>query len=251
MACSAAPPGARRSGQPDQRVVAVAARQFGKAEAADRPWRPASRIVVRISPAASAVSNRPVKKSSALTRARALVSAGDLKLAAERDNTCGQFGGRVGKGDRTADGAAIANCRMRDVRQCRRNQGRIPRDVGTALGVRVAHQCADFDHVPFWRAILPRVRARPLMSTRRRGAIEPHVERRRSGSARRRGFSPPACIAPRARSHGRANGPWHRQRLPVSRWTLPIAGLSPGLIAPKRRPAARPRACNRRAADFA
>jgi hypothetical protein len=42
--------------------------------------------------------------------------SGDGDLAAEREETCRQFGCRIGEGDRAADGAAIADRRMADMR---------------------------------------------------------------------------------------------------------------------------------------
>ena len=98
----------------------------------------------------SAVSNRPLKKSSALTVRLPLVP-GDLDLAAERQQARRQFGRRIGEGDRAAERAAVADRRMADMRHGERDQRRVPGDLGGALGLDVAGQRADLDCSRFSR----------------------------------------------------------------------------------------------------
>ena len=46
-------------------------------------------------------------------------------LAIERDKAGRQLGGRISEGDRAPDGAAVADCRMADIRQRRGDQRRV------------------------------------------------------------------------------------------------------------------------------
>ena len=133
-----------------------------------------TRIAVRTSPAPSAVSNRPLKKSSAVNRAPA-AGSGDLHLAAERQQAGGQFGRRIGERDRAADGAAVADRRMPDMRQRLRDQRRMPRHDRRGERRRVPHQRADLDLPVFDRDAVEPADAVDVDQQARR--IEPHVER--------------------------------------------------------------------------
>ena len=85
-----------------------------------------------------------------LDRALAL-SAGDLDLAAEREQARRQLGRRIGEGDRAAERAAVADRGVADMRHRQRDQRRVPGDLGGALGLRVTRQRADLDHAVLQR----------------------------------------------------------------------------------------------------
>ena len=56
----------------------------------------------------------------------------DFNLAVEREQAGRQLGGRVGKGDRAAERAAVADGGVADVRHGQRDQRRVPGNVGGA-----------------------------------------------------------------------------------------------------------------------
>ena len=101
--------------------------------------------------------------------------AGDLDLAAERKQAGGEFGGRIGEGERAADGAAIADGGMRDVRERERDQRRMFGDLARAFGLGVAHQRADFELAVLAINAVEAGDAVDVDQQARRG--QPHVER--------------------------------------------------------------------------
>src|SRR5262249_53344693 len=56
----------------------------------------------------------------------------DFDFAIERDDARRQFGGRIGEGERAADGAAVADRGVADMWQRQSDQRRRPRDLGGA-----------------------------------------------------------------------------------------------------------------------
>ncbi len=134
---------ALRRGQPNQRVVAVTPRQFGKSEAVLRSGYRYPDGGEDLAVGQSGLE-QALEKYLGLDRALA-GRAGDVDLAVEREQTGRQFRRRVGKGDRSADGTAVANRRMGNVRYGGGEQWCQLRDLGTVLGLHVAHQGAKFD----------------------------------------------------------------------------------------------------------
>ena len=108
-------------------------------------------------------------------------AAGQLDLGSERQETGGQFRCRIRERDRPADGTAVANRRMRNVRDRLREQGSKLCDRGTALGLRMAHQRANFDMAVTARYFSKLAQAIDIDEERRRG--KPHVEGRHEALA--------------------------------------------------------------------
>src|SRR5215470_8724661 len=99
----------------------------------------------------------------------------DFDFATERDDACRQFGGRIGEGERAADGAAVADRGVADMRQRQRDERRRLRDLGGAFRLRVPHQRADLDVGVFQRD--PVEPADAVDVDQQRGLAQPHIER--------------------------------------------------------------------------
>src|SRR5262249_18283009 len=69
----------------------------------------------------------------------------DLDLAAEREQTGGQLGGRIREGDGSAKGPAVAYGGMANVRHGQCNEREVSVDFGGPFKLRMTHQRADFD----------------------------------------------------------------------------------------------------------
>ena len=69
----------------------------------------------------------------------------DFDFAIECDDARRQFGGRIGEGKRAADGAAVADRGVADMRQRQSDERGRSRDFGRAFRLRVTHQRADLD----------------------------------------------------------------------------------------------------------
>ena len=139
--------------------------------------------------------------------------AGDLHLAAEREQAGRQLGGRIGERDRAAERAAVADRRMADMRHGARDQRRVLRDDRRAFGRGVAHQGADLHAAVAARDAVETGNAVDVHQEARR--VEPHVERGDQALAARQ-HARPVAARRAARSHGRASGPSHRRTPPVS-----------------------------------
>jgi hypothetical protein len=85
-----------------------------------------------------------LKKASAFTL-RFPRGPCDVDLAAECQQASRQFGRRIRKSDGPAEGAAVANCRMTDMRHRKRDQGRMLCDHIRMLDLSVTRQRADLD----------------------------------------------------------------------------------------------------------
>ena len=166
-------------GEPDQGIVPMPARQLGEAKPRAGPGhRYANRGEHVAGPERrfEQAFEELVRRNAAPTGA-----AGHFDLGPERQETGGQFRRRVRQRDRSADGTAVANRRMRDVRDRMREQGCELRDRGTALGLRMADHRADFD-MPVAARYLPKLaQAIDIDQERRRG--KPHVEGRHEALA--------------------------------------------------------------------
>ena len=104
-----------------------------------------------ISSGASAVVSAPTKKSRGLDPALAAHRLG-AQPAAEREHDRRHFRSRIGMRKIAADGAAIADLRMRDVRQRLGNERQVGCGRRIALEAAIARQRADAQTV---RAVLP------------------------------------------------------------------------------------------------
>src|SRR5262249_58732814 len=80
----------------------------------------------------------------------------DHDLAAECDEAGRRLGGRIADRDRAADGAAVADRRMSDMRHRLGDERRVRRDVWRAFGLRVAHERAELEE-----AVAPRDAVEP------------------------------------------------------------------------------------------
>ena len=164
----------RSRGEPDQRIVAMPARQFGEAETVAGPGHRDANCGEHV-----AGPNGRFKQAfeEIVCRNAALTgSPGHFDLGSERQETGGQFRRRIGQRDRPADGTAIANRRMRDVRDSPRQQRGELRDGGTPLGLRMAHQRADFE-MPIAPGYLAKL-AQAVDIDQERRRRKPHVEGR-------------------------------------------------------------------------
>ncbi len=169
------------------------------------------RTAVSISSGASAVSNRPLKKSAALT-VRCPRRAGNVDLAIERHQAGWKLGGRVGERDRAADGAAVADCGMADMRHGRGDQRRMTRDLGRALGLGMANQRPDLDPAVLHHNVVEPVDAVDV--DQQGGMAEPHIER--CHQALPAGEHPCILSPPAGRARARPSEPWHSQVVPAS-----------------------------------
>ena len=198
--------GFRTRRQPDDRVVAVPPRQFGKAGArvlaGGRHADGGEHLVRR-----QRGLEQALEEILCLDGALAL-RAGRLDFAVERQQAGRQFGGRVGKGDGAAERAAVADRRVADMRHGARDQRRVLGDDVGALGGGVARQCADLDHAVFERDAVEAVDAVDVDQQGRRR--QPHVE---GGDQ-----ALPAGEQARVRLAEQRNGLLGRARLFVGEW---------------------------------
>src|SRR5262249_49189502 len=165
---------ARGCGEPGDRIVAMAARQFGKADAhvgsggggADRGHHVARRE--------RGLEQAPVK---IIGLDGALAGwPRDHDLAAECDEAGRQLGRRIAERDRAADGAAVADRRMSDMRHRLGDERRVRGDVWRAFGLRVAHERAELEE-----AVAPRDAVEPghaIDVDQEPRLAQPHIERR-------------------------------------------------------------------------
>src|SRR5579864_1094874 len=148
--------------------------------------------------------------------------AGDLDLAAERQQAGGKLGGGIGEGDRSADRAAVADRGMGDVRQSARQKRRVLGDVALALGLGVAHQRADLD-----RAVVPldTIEAREAVDVDQRVRCgESRIERgdeALTAGEQTRAFAVPSEQVDRVVERARlVIGEWRRLHAQSSLWAL-------------------------------
>ena len=94
--------------------------------------------------------------------------------APERQQAGGQFGRRIGEGDRAAEGAAIADRRMADMRHGERDQRRMLGDQRGMLDLRMTRQRADFDRLALLGDAAETLDAIDIYQ--QRGRRQPHVE---------------------------------------------------------------------------
>ena len=165
--------GARAGGQADDGVIAVPARQLGKADArvfargrdahrGEHFLRPQRRL------------EQSLEESVGLHLALAF-GAGDFDLSPEREQAGGQFRRRIGEGDGAAEGAAVANGGMPDMRHGERDQRRVPGDQLGTLDLGMARQGADLDEFALFGDAVEALDAVDVdQQVRRR---QPHVER--------------------------------------------------------------------------
>ncbi len=123
----------------------------------------------------SAVSIQALEEVVGLDGAAA-GGTGDLDLAAERQQTGRQFGGRIGERNRAAERAAVADRRVADMRHGERDQRRMAGDLGRALGLSMASQRSDLELAVLQRDPVETGDMIDVDQQRRMG--EPHVESR-------------------------------------------------------------------------
>ena len=111
-------------------------------QAPERGGATGSSTSISISSGASAVVSAPTKKSAASIQRSPRTDCA-RSLAAEREHDGRHFGGRIGMREVAADGAAVADLRMRDVRQRLVDERQVARGGGVALEVAIARQRTD------------------------------------------------------------------------------------------------------------
>ena len=100
---------------------------------------------------------------------------GDVDLSAEREQAGGQFRRRIGEGDGAAEGAAVANGGMADMRHGERDQRRVLGDHLGTLDLGMTRQGADLDEFALFGDAVESLDGVDVdQQVRRR---QPHVER--------------------------------------------------------------------------
>src|SRR3954470_16839912 len=160
------------SRKPDQRIVAMAARQLGETDTrvGGRGWKADS---------AEHVIGTRRRLEQAFEEVGGLLGAlavrpGDVELALQCHETRRQFGGGIRVGERAADGAAVADRRMRDVRHRERDQRGVSGDFRGMLQRGVARERPDLDSAVFHADV---VEADAIDVDQQRRVRQPHVQR--------------------------------------------------------------------------
>ena len=179
------------------------------------------RIAVSTSPGRSAVSNRPLKKSSACRRVRLPCRPGDRRP--RRRAPAGTPATRPPDRRRRSSRRCVPRLRiaaMADVRHGERDQRRVPGDLGASARLAAWRVSAPISTMPFFDAmpVKPAHAVEVDQQLRRR---QPHVERRDQALS---AGQQPRLVGSRQQLDGvrRAISPWHRQMAPASRASLPL-----------------------------